>query len=259
MRFFKKIFNKSYPHEELKKLYIKNGYNKIPALPKEKNEVNKILANYQSMPMLVPKEYMIYLKNTKLVFGHIIMLWWIDNHFGKQIPQYFIYQYGLEFASELKYLQGLKLVDSNNKLTPKGIAIIAQNEEIIRKHKAKKAISQNGEIEYYYEDKKATENIEKFISSGDFLEDQRLGLSFEKNKDYNNAVKAYLSAIENAKNAESRLVPPNPFMRLAIIYRKLGDKEKEIAILKEGIHLTGYSGAKTTHNKLIERLEKIKA
>lgn len=259
MGFFNKSFNNSNPHEELKSIYIARDYNKIPVLPKEEKEVKKILANYRSMPTLVPKQYMDYLDNIKLVFGHIVMLWWIDNSYKKQIPRYFIYQYGIDFDLELKYLKELELVDSKNKLTKKGSAILDENEDIIRKHKARKSMHPNGEIDYYYEDKKVTENIKTFVSSGDFLEDQRLGASFEKNKDYDNAIKAYLSAIENAQTSEPGLPPPNPFMRLAIIYRKLKDREKEVAILKQGIELTKYPGAKTKHNKLVERLRKLES
>lgn len=259
MGFFNRLFNRSNPHEELKNIYRGNGYNKIPVLPKEEDEVNKILANYQSMPMLVPKEYMDYLKNTKLVFGHIVMLWWIDNHYKNQRPQYFIYQYGLDFDTELNYLKELELVDNKNELTKKGFVALNDNQDIIRKHKAKKSIHSNGKIEYHYSDEKATKNIKEFVSTGDFIGDQRIGSSFEKNKDYDNAIKAYYSAIENAKTTEVGQIPPNPFMRLAIIFRKLKDKEKEIAILKEGIELTKYPGAKTTHNKLVERLKKLES
>lgn len=259
MGFFRSLFNKPKPHEELKNIYIENGYNKIPVLPKEEDEVNKILANYQSMPMLVPKEYMAYLKNTELVFGHIVMLWWIDNHYKEHKPQYFIYQYGLDFDSELNHFRKIELINDTNELTNKGLAVLASNEDIIRKHKAKKLIHPNGEIEYHYSDEKVTKNIKEFVSTGDFIGDQRIGSSFEKNKDYDNAIKAYFSAIENAKTTELGQVPPNPFLRLAIIFRKLKDKEKEIAILKGGIKLTKYPGAKTTHNKLVERLKKLES
>lgn len=259
MGFFNRLLKKSDSHEELKQIYINNGYNKIPALPKEENEVKKILANYQSMPMLVSKEYMDYLKNSELVFGHIVMLWWIDNHYKNQRPQYFIYQYGLDFNGELNYLKELKLINDKNELTQKGLAVLTSNEDIIRKHKADKSIHPDGEIEYHFSDEKVTKDIKEFISTGDFIGDQRMGSSFENNRDYDNAIKAYFSAIENAKTIELGQIPPNPFMRLAIIYRKLKDKEKEIAILKEGRKLTKYPGAKTTHNKLVERLKKLES
>lgn len=259
MNFFDKLFKKSNLHKELENIYIKNRYNKIPALPKKEDEVKKILSDYQSFPMLVPKEYMEYLDNSKLLFGHIVMLWWLDNHFKRQLPQYFIYQYGIDFDSELLFLKELKLIDDINLLTEKGLVTLNDNQEIIRKHKAKKSIPFNGRIEYFYEDEKITENIKKFTSTGDFLEDQRFGSSFEKNKDYENAIQAYLAAIENAKSTHTGSVPPNPFMRLAVIYHKLKNKEKEIAILKEGINFTKYPGAKTTHDKLVERLKKLES
>lgn len=235
MKYFNKLFKKINLHKNLKNIYIKNNYNKIPALPKEESEINKILTNYKSMPMLVPKEYMTYIDDVKLVFGHIVMLWWIDNHYKKEIPQYFIYQYGLDFETELKHLKKLNLIDNKNALTKRGLIILDDNKDIIRKHKAKKSIHLNGHIEYHFSDKLVTENIQHFVSSGDFLEDQKMGASFEKNKDYINAIKAYLAAIENSKVTELGEIPPNPFMRLAIIYRKLKNKDKEVAILKEGI------------------------
>lgn len=96
-----------------------------------------------------------------------------------------------------------------------------------------------------------------FRTSGDFVEDQKVGALFEKKQDYKNAIKAYYAAIENAQNSSDGVVPPNPFMRLAIIYRKLKDRDKEIEVLREGIRLTKYPDAKTKHKKLIERLEKL--
>ena len=47
MGFFKKLLNRNSPREELKKIYAELRYNKIPALPREDNEINKLLTSYQ--------------------------------------------------------------------------------------------------------------------------------------------------------------------------------------------------------------------
>lgn len=256
MGFFSNLFSGTSPHQKLEELYKKLSYKKIPALPKETEEVEKILENYKTIPsVLVPKEYMESLRD-HLMFGHIVMLWWLSKTKRKQIPQYFLYDYGLDFEKELIFLRNNNYIDANNNLTKKGLEFLNAHKNIVRKHKAKKLINPDGSIkEYLYEDTEATKYIDNFVSNGDYLEDQRLGASFEKKKDYDNAIKAYKSAIKNAKL--DGYIPPNPFMRLAIIYRKLKDRDSEIAILKEGIALTKYPSAKTTHNKLVERLDKL--
>lgn len=248
------------PSEQLINVYKGKGYKRIPVLPNNDNEILKILNTYEAFPAaLVPKDYMeVVDKTNTLIWGNIVMLWWLDNVNRKNIPDYFIYQYGIDFNTELLHLKNKDLIDDNNKLTFKGKEILSHNEDIIKKHKAKKIFQPNGKIEYKFEGAEETKNITEFISDGDFLEDQRLGSSFEKNKDYKNAEKAYLSAIENGKaDKDMQVGPPNAYYRLAIIYRKLGEFDKEIKILEKGIKDTNYKQATTTNNKLKDRLDKL--
>lgn len=96
----------------------------------------------------------------------------------------------------------------------------------------------------------------KFKSSGNYVLDQKIGRDFEMDNDYPNALAAYKSAIALCKKFKE-LPPPNAYLRMAIIYRKLDDREKEIAILKRAIKETAYPQARTTHGKLVDRLKKL--
>ncbi|EMF0615461.1 tetratricopeptide repeat protein, partial [Enterococcus hirae] len=76
-----------------------------------------------------------------------------------------------------------------------------------------------------------------FKSTGDFVEDQHVGYSYEQNKDYPNAIKAYESALKLALKDKmfSNCPPPNIFTRLAIIYRKQKDYSSEIKVLNQAL------------------------
>lgn len=260
MGFFDLFKTPANPNQlKLKEYYQKNNYNVIPVLPPEEEcaelfERSKLFGD----SLFVHKSYMNYIdSDSKLLRGHIIMLWWIYEVSRKKVPLYFLFEYGIDFDDELHYLHNLELLDSNNHLTAKGQKTLEEYRHIVRQHKAMKTQKGNDEIEYVYTDAEVVKDIEEFQSTGDFVKDQHLGKSFEQNNDYDNAIKAYKNAIELAKITDDGTIPPNPYRRLAIIYRKLKDKESEIAILKEGIKNTNYISAKTGYNWLEERLEKI--
>lgn len=243
---------------KLYEYYKRNNYNRIPEIPIEK-ECKRILEEMSVFPFsTVQKEYMKPLDSTGFIRGHIILLWWFNNPRTnkKNYPQYFLYEYGINPSKEKMFLLNQGYLDENNNLTSKGQKVIENYNEIIREHKALKTINSKGDIIYTFSDAERVKNETSFISTGDFIDDQFLGKAFEKNKDYENAIKAYRSAISISKERETE-VPPNPYYRLAIIYRKMGNRDKEIEILKEGIKMTTYPGAKTTHDKLVERLNKM--
>ncbi|MCS8572509.1 tetratricopeptide repeat protein [Pediococcus pentosaceus] len=96
--------------------------------------------------------------------------------------------------------------------------------EIVWKH-----IETDGNIFNYL----PSESIPDFKSSGHANQDEHLGNTYEKVKDYNNAIKAYQSAFELQKGAT--VIPPRIFMRQAIAYRKLKQYDNEIDIIKTGL------------------------
>lgn len=75
----------------------------------------------------------------------------------------------------------------------------------------------------------------RFISSGDFVEDQFIGRKFERLNDFENAIKAYEYA-EKSSIKSWGSPPPNIYERQAIIYRKLKDYNSEINIIKKAIN-----------------------
>ncbi|AUJ29404.1 MAG: hypothetical protein ABF991_12420 [Liquorilactobacillus hordei] len=77
--------------------------------------------------------------------------------------------------------------------------------------------------------------MRKFISSGDFVEDQFIGRKFERLNDFENAIKAYECAEKSSIKAWGS-PPPNIYERQAIIYRKLKDYNSEINIIKKALN-----------------------
>lgn len=75
-------------------------------------------------------------------------------------------------------------------------------------------------LTYDYNGDTKTTNRKKFVSSGHFVEDQKIGLEFEKIEDYENAIKAYNHALKLAKKTYGFPHPPNIYKRLSIIYKK---------------------------------------
>lgn len=256
--FFKSKDQLKSNQKKLLKYYQSQNMDLIPHIPSEE-ESARILSQLSSFSFsTVPKHNMMYIPNYNLTPGHIVLLWWLNNPRTNKntFPLYFLFEYGLDFHNSTSYLRKEKLLNNDLSLTAEAIKILDNQKEIIRKHKATKSMLPNGEIEYLFKDKERTRGVTKFETSGDYVDDQFIGRSFEANKDYDNAILAYKSAIELAR-IKGNGIPPNPYMRLAIIYRRLKDKESEIKILKEGIATTNYPSAKTTHTKLVERLSKL--
>ncbi|MCO5463751.1 tetratricopeptide repeat protein [Enterococcus faecalis] len=253
MKFFTNL--QSYK-KQLEKFYIKEKYETIPFLPSEE-ECKRILVEYKTFPsVIVPKENMKKLNNG-LLPGHIIMLWWICNpRTNKEnIPLYFLYEYGIDFHKQFDFLISKNYIIGKWIISELGRKTIEKYEYIIRNHKAFKTIDKNGNIKYSYQDKKRTQvngKIIPFKSTGDFVEDQHLGYSYEQNKDYPNAIKAYESALRLSLKDKmfSNCPPPNIFTRLAIIYRKQKDYSSEIKVLNQALM---YYPSSETFQKRLEK------
>lgn len=112
-------------------------------------------------------------------------------------------------------------------------------------------------MSYEYKGQTKRTNAKHFVSSGDFVEDQKIGLTFEKSHDYDNAIAAYYHALDLAQSKYVYPHPPNIYKRLSIIYRKLGLLDEEIQTLKDGIKNTNAPQSKVGHRWLVDRLSKI--
>ncbi|WP_339165425.1 minor capsid protein [Siminovitchia sp. FSL W7-1587] len=72
-----------------------------------------------------------------LLPGHIYMLYWLNKFTNKRIPQYFEYEYGIDFEKEVILLRDRELLDKSLKPTNNGLNIMNKYQYIIEKHNMK--------------------------------------------------------------------------------------------------------------------------
>lgn len=63
-------------------------------------------------------------------------------------PQYFLYQYGVNYYESISKLQSLNLITSDNELLELGKDLIKKSAKIIWQHKARKTIKVDGTVKY---------------------------------------------------------------------------------------------------------------
>jgi len=234
--------------KKLKSLYIRLDYPEVPYLPNN-SDCQRIIESYNNFPAaLIAKEYMIR-NNQNLLQGDIILLWWLTQKKVKNIskyPQYFLYEYGIDFNKELIQLKSNGLVTKNNQLTTSGKTILENNSDSIKMHRAKKYYSPNsGKIKYEsINDVNIHQTLRKPRDTTNeskmddyyYAEEQRLELLWK------------LERFSSAEKLGNKLIQegityPAVFYRMAVLYRKKKDYEKEIKILELGIqrqvHNTG--------------------
>lgn len=123
--------------EKLEQDYCKDGYDKIPYIASE-GDAHDLLKQIKLSNTLLPhKSYMTFINDDELVFGHVVILWWVKNVNRKRIPKFFTQEYGLKFKDELKWLKTLDFVDEENVLTQKGEDMLNSHTDIIEHHKEK--------------------------------------------------------------------------------------------------------------------------
>lgn len=262
MSFLKRLFSKHAPstyQEQLHNFYKRKRYKNIPALPTEE-ESKSIVESSESFPAsLVPKEYM---KNIPggLLRGDIVLLWWLNNPRTnkKRVPQYFLYDYGIDVDDQLQVLKEKHLINPDNTLTLEGKKRLDKHNQIIREHRAKKIYKPNGKVKYIFEDAESVRKEPNFVSTGDFVDDQAKGKAYEKAQDYDNAIEAYNSAYRLSLKDDlfSDGPPPNIFNRLAIIYRKQKDYHNEIKTLNKALK---YYPDSEAFNKRLNRAKELNA
>lgn len=122
--------------EKLEQDYREDGYDKIPYIASE-GDANDLLKQIKVSNTLLPhKSYMTFINDDKLVFGHVIMLWWVKNVNRKRAPKFFSQEYGLNYKEEFEWLKGNGYVDENT-LTSKGEEILSRHPDIIEHHQDK--------------------------------------------------------------------------------------------------------------------------
>lgn len=139
--------------KKLSKIYKKQRYENIPYITKENAEW--ILEHLKDgFPILVVKEYMqsIKVRGKKVLRGHIILLWWLNNPRTKKetFPLYFEREYGIDAKKALNQLKKYGWADEKNKLTEEGKEILLEHDYMVKQHRAIKMIQSDGTVEYNY-------------------------------------------------------------------------------------------------------------
>lgn len=119
--------------EKLEQDYREDEYDKIPYIASE-GDAHDLLKQIKLSNTLLPhKSYMTFINDNELVFGHVVMLWWIKNVNRKRSPKFFSQEYGLNYKEEFEWLKENGYVDENT-LTSKGEDVITSHPDIIDHH-----------------------------------------------------------------------------------------------------------------------------
>lgn len=257
--------------KRLERLYKNKGYKAIPKVPSEK-EAERILTTYRNFPAsIVPKEYMdpINFNGQSLLRGEILVLWWTTSR--KNIsnpPQYFLYQYGVNYYESISKLYSLNLITSDNKLTELGKGLIDKSAKIIWQHKAEKAIEADGTVKYSSSHgvsgkllvvpkaKYPKSSRKDYLDNYFYKSNQRIQYLWNA-KQYELCKKEAMEQISQGNKY------PIIYNILAMMYREQKRYQDEIDIMKKGIdaqisiHNPGV--AIRDFRKRIERAEELKS
>lgn len=129
------------PFNAFRKQSIKNKiiaayYKSYPELPyiSELRDENWIEMVRTFPNMLVSKNNMTRYSDG-LLPGHVYLLYWADKYYGKdrKVPEYFEFEYGINYEREKSILTDLGYLSRRGKLTEKGRAAIKKHYNIIEK------------------------------------------------------------------------------------------------------------------------------
>lgn len=251
---------------------------------KPKNEKDKAIAkyykNYQERPyisterdfkkwnemvsqfpkMLVQKEMMIR-NEDGLLPGHIYQLYWIQKYkSGRRIPEYFEYEFGIDFNKE-KDLLTLNNYIEDNTVTKKGTDIIEKyNYVITEKTEKSKAPRFNITKELAKYRKERKKQLEQGIKPSE-TEDEYKGFLYQMNGIADYKDKDFINAKINLIKAHSLgFYSPGGINYLAKIYRKEKNYSEEINSIETGLKNLDYKEnlSESTLSDLKKRLEKAK-
>lgn len=238
--FFRRKRKQSYSKDRNLRKLQKKFYADYPEIPFMKSYDDSRKKWIDMIPMfsdeaLVKKEMMIRNKDG-LLPGHVFQIYWVNKYNeNRRVPEYFEYEYGIDFYAELEFLEKEGYI-SNFSATNKGNLIIDKYSQIINeklnKNRGIVKIDRKKEMKRYKEEMKRYK--EMGIKSNETLKqkegylDQTEGINYYKLKDFDKAEKYLLSAL--SKDFAS----PGGIMYLAKIYRKRKEYDREINILRRG-------------------------
>lgn len=120
---------KSKPEYILNKYY--KGYLRKPYISPDR-DFDKWEEMVATFPKMLVQEKMMIPYEDGLLPGHVYMLYWIDKVHRSRIPDYFEYEYGIDFETEKHFLNQSGYL-SNNSITEKGQQAIQLHYEVILK------------------------------------------------------------------------------------------------------------------------------
>ncbi len=214
--------------------YYKN-YQERPYISTERDfkKWNEMVSQFPKM--LVQKEMMIR-NEDGLLPGHIYQLYWIQKYkSGRRIPEYFEYEFGIDFNKE-KDLLTLNNYIEDNTVTKKGTDI----------------------LEKYRKDSK--KQLEQGIKPSE-TEDEYKGFLYQMNGIADYKDKDFINAKINLIKAHSLgFYSPGGINYLAKIYRKEKNYSEEINSIETGLKNLDYKEnlSESTLSDLKKRLEKAK-
>lgn len=213
-------------------------YSDYPELPyiSDKRNIQNWLEQMEKSPKLniIPKKMMTRFSDG-LLPGHICMLHWLRQHTNESIPSYFEYVYGIDFEKEKKYLldQGYLIPDCS-KPSSAGEKAIQQHYDVIKNleptnRRLKRKSHAVDRAEQSAKDKSVKH--ESVVPSSDMVDNNLRAIDFEKQGDIDSAIMLY------EYNVQHRFEGNHPYDRLAIIYRKRKEYDKEAEVLETAIEV----------------------
>lgn len=126
------LFKRTSAKDKAIRTYYKD-YPEIPYISNTRDE--KWLESVALFPKqaLVPRDNMVRYDDG-LLPGHVYLLYWMDKYNGKdrKIPEYFEFEYGIDFDKEKDFLSDNGYWSSDG-LTEKGASVINEHHEVIDK------------------------------------------------------------------------------------------------------------------------------
>ncbi|MGN1381195.1 MAG: hypothetical protein ACI4W2_00115 [Eubacterium sp.] len=120
----------------LKEKIIKKYYRDYPEVPYISNErPADWLEKSQLFPQMIVKRKNMERYPDGLLPGHIYMLYWLKENKEKHVPEYFEYDFGIDFKKEKRFLFDHGYIDVNGSVTSKGDASIQLHYDVIEYRK----------------------------------------------------------------------------------------------------------------------------
>lgn len=210
--------------------------------------------------MLVQKEMMIRNKDG-LLPGHVYQLYWLQKYkAGRRIPEYFEYEFGIDFNKEKEFLTLNNYIEDNT-VTKNGAIIIEKyNNVITEKTEKSKAPRFHITKELAKFRKERKKQLEQGIKPSE-TEDEYKGFLYQMNGIADYKDKDFINVKKNLLEAQKLgFYSPGGINYLAKIYRKEKNYTEEIILIEQYLQNINSKDnlSEKALNSLKIRLEKAK-